>query len=202
MKLYYYPGACSLAPHIVLREAGFKFDLDKVDLASQKTAGGEDFLAVNPKGYVPALRLDDGQVLTEVGVIIQYLADRKPEAGLAPRAGTMQRYRLMEWINFISAEIHKTFGPLWNPKTPDVTRENQIALLGKRFDYVTGQLKNKQYLSGDQFTVADAYLYTVANWTSFHKIDIAPWPVLQSFMTRVAARPQVQAALKAEGLVG
>ena len=132
MKLYFTPGACSLASHIVLREAGFKFDLEKVDLAGKKTAGGDDFTAINVKGYVPALRLDDGQVLTEGVAIMQYLADRKPESGLAPRAGTMERYRLIEWLNFISTEIHKSFGPLWNPKTPEETRQNQKNLLAKR----------------------------------------------------------------------
>jgi glutathione S-transferase len=201
MKLYFTPGACSLASHIVLREAGFKFDLEKVDLAGKKTAGGNDFTKINPKGYVPAIALDDGQVLTEGVAIMQYLADQKPESGLAPRAGTMERYRLIEWLNFISTEIHKSFGPLWNPKTPEETRQNQKNLLAKRFDYLAGQLKGKQYLMGDKFTAADAYLFTVLNWTNLLNVDLGPWPVLKDFMARVAARPQVIETMKAEGLI-
>lgn len=200
MKLYYAPGACSLAPHIVLREAGYKFELDKVDFAAEKTAGGEYFFKVNPKGYVPVLKLDDGQVLTEAGVILQYLADRKPESGLAPEAGTMARYHLLEWINFISTEIHKSFGPLWRSNIPEQTRQDQKDLLAKRFAYVAGQLENKQYLTGEKFTIADAYLFTVLNWTGVLRIDLSKWPILQTYMARIGARVQVQEALKAEGL--
>jgi glutathione S-transferase len=201
MKLYYSPGACSLAAHIVLREGGFKFELDKVDLQTKKTAAGEDYLTVNPKGYVPALRLDSGEILTEAGTIVQYLADQKQALALAPKLGTMERYRLMEWINFISTEIHKGFGPLWKPNTPEVTREAAIETLGQRFTYLSEQLKNKQFLTGDKFTIADAYLFTVINWTNIHKIDLSKWPILQTFMTRVKARPQVQETLKAEGMI-
>jgi glutathione S-transferase len=200
MKLYYAPGACSLAPHIILREAGYEFVLEKVDLGKKTTAGGEDFAKINPKGYVPALKLDDGQVLTEGIAIDQYLADQKQASGLAPKAGTLERYRLIEWLAFISTEIHKQFGPLWKPDTPEATRQAQKDLLAKRFDYVAAQLTGKQYLMGD-FTVADAYLFTVLNWTGMLKIDMSKWPVLETYMTRVASRPQVQAALKAEGLV-
>ncbi|MCU0805116.1 MAG: glutathione binding-like protein, partial [Burkholderiales bacterium] len=160
-----------------------------------------DFTNINPKGYVPALGLDDGSVLTEAGTVLQYIADRKPEAGLAPAAGTMERYRLMEWINFISSEIHKGFGPLWNPTTPDEVRKGAIAQLGKRFGYVANALGAKPYLMGEQFTIADAYLFTVLNWTSLHKVDLAPWPTLQAYMGRVAARPKVQETLRAEGLI-
>ncbi len=201
MKLYYSPGACSLSPHIVLLEAGFDFELDKVDMPTKKTAGGEEYSSINPKGYVPALRLDDGQVLTEGSVIVQYLADLKPQSGLIPKAGTMERYRVMELLNFISTEIHKNFSPLWKPTTPEEVRVSQIKVLGDRFDILVAQLKNKQYLTGDNFSVADAYLFTVMNWANFLKLDLSKWPVLQTYMTRVAARPQVQLALKAEGLI-
>jgi len=202
MKLYYSPGACSLAPHIILREGGFDFDLEKVDLGSKKTAGGEDYIRINAKGYVPALKLDDGQVLTEGAAIDQYLADLKPDSGLAPKAGTMERYRLVEWLNFISTEIHKNFGPLWRPTTPDATKQNQRDLLAKRFDYLVAELKGKLYLMGDRFTVADAYLYTVLNWAGMLKLDMSAWPALGEYHARVAARPKVQEALKAEGLAG
>jgi len=158
MKLYFAPGACSMAPHIVLREAAYRFDLEKVDLTRKQTESGENYMNINPKGYVPALRLDDGEVLTEVAVVLQYLADQKPESGLAPKLGTKERYRLMEWLNFVSSEIHKPFGSLFNSKIPAEWRENQLELLGRRFDYLAEQLNGKLYLTGDQFTVADAYL--------------------------------------------
>ncbi len=199
MKLYYSPGACSLAAHIILREAGYSFDLEKVDLATKTTAGGHDFTALNPKGYVPVLQFDDGQVLTENIAIDEYLADHKPESGLAPIAGTLERYRLVEWLAFISTEIHKQFGPLFKPDTPDATRQAQKDVLAKRFDYVVGQLANHQYLTGD-FSVADAYLFTVLRWAVMMKFDMKRWPVIETYMTRVAARPQVRAALEAEGL--
>lgn len=201
MKLYYSPGACSLAAHIVLREIGSKFEVEKVDLASKRTSSGADYMRINPKGYVPALELDNGNILTEAGVIIQYLADQKPELSLAPKAGTVERYHEMEWINFISTEIHKTFSPLWKPDTPEETKQNQRALLATRLDYLAGQLKGKQYLMGDNFTVADAYLYTVLNWAGMLKFDLAPWPILETFMARVATRPAVVETLRAEGLV-
>jgi glutathione S-transferase len=200
MKLYLYPGACSLAPHIVLREAGFSFDLEQVDLGTKLTAGGEDFSKINPKGYVPALRLDDGEVLTEVAVILQYLADHKPESGLEPGAGTMERYRVMEWLNFIATEVHKQFGPLFNPKINAEWKERQLSGLGRRFDYLAQHLSGKQYLMGDKFTVADAYLFTVLNWAGFLHVDIAKWPQLTDYLARVAARPAVKAAMEAEGL--
>jgi len=201
MKLYYWPGACSLAAHIVMREAGYKFEAEKVDLGTKRTSTGADYTKINPKGYVPALELDNGQVLTEVGTVIQYLADQKKELSLVPEYRTMERYRLMEWLNFISSEIHKNFGPLFKPDTPDATKENQRTLLAKRFDYVAEQLKGKQYLTGENFTVADAYLFTVLNWAGKMKIDLAPWPILQTYMTRVSTRPAVNETLKAEGLV-
>ena len=201
MKLYYSPGACSMAPHIVLREAGYKFDLEKVDIPNKKTAGGGDFWEVNPKGYVPALKLDDGQVLTEVGVVCQYLADQKPESGLAPKLGTMERYRLMETLNFAASEIHKQIGALFNPKmTPDM-KEVQLGVIERRFNALEKSLEGKQFSMGDKFSVADAYLFTVLNWSGMHKIDLAKWPNIKAFMGRVAARPAVQETLKAEGLV-
>jgi glutathione S-transferase len=201
MKLYYAPAACSLAPHIVAREAGLRLDLDKLDFASGKTAGGETFSQVNPKGYVPALRLDDGEVLTEVATLVQYLADQAPQSGLAPANGTMERYRLQEWLTFVSTEIHKGFGPLWKPDTPEAMKEIVKANLAKRFAYLDQRLQSRPYLTGERFTAADAYLFTVVNWTNFHKIDLKPYPNLQAFMQRVAARPAVQQAMQAEGLL-
>lgn len=200
MKLYYYPGACSLAVHIVLREAGHTFSLDRVDLSAKTTADGEDYKLVNAKGYVPALCLDDGQVLTEAAVILQYLADLKPESGLAPPAGVMARYRLMEWLNFTASELHKTLGALFNVRITPEWKEHQIALFGRRADWLAGQLADRPYLLGAQFSVADAYLYTVVNWCNLFHIDLSPWPALQAFMARTGARPAVLAALKAEGL--
>ncbi|MGJ0484685.1 MAG: glutathione transferase GstA [Methylomicrobium sp.] len=200
MKLYFAPGACSMAPHIVLREAAYSFDLEKVDLAKKQTESGENYLDINPKGYVPALRLDDGEVLTEVAVILQYLADQKPDSGLAPTLGTKERYRLMEWLNFISSELHKLFGSLFNPKIPAEWRENQLERLGQRFDYLAHRLNGKLYLAGDQFTVADAYLFTVLNWSPVLKVDINKWPKLQEYVAQIAARPSVVEAMRAEGL--
>ncbi|MGH8628911.1 MAG: glutathione transferase GstA [Gammaproteobacteria bacterium] len=200
MKLYFAAGACSMAPHIVLREAAYTFDLESVDLATKQTASGEDYTRINPKGYVPALRLDNGEVLTEVAVVLQYLADQKPESGLAPKTGTMERYRLMEWLNFVSSEIHKQFGPLFNPKITSEWRANQLDLLGRRFDYLTERLNGKSYLLGDQVTVVDAYLFTVLNWSALLKVDLGKWPRLKEYIARVAARPAVQEAMSAEGL--
>jgi glutathione S-transferase len=201
MKLYYSPGACSIAPHIVLREAGFAFDLEKVDIPNKKTAGGDDFWKINPKGYVPALQLDNGEVLTEVGVICQYLADQKPESGLAPKLGTMDRYHLMEMLNFCSSEIHKQIGALFNPKMTPEMKEVQLGVIERRFNALEKLLDGKQFAMGDKFSVADAYLFNVLNWTRMHKIDLEKWPNIKAFMGRVGARPAVQETLKAEGLV-
>jgi glutathione S-transferase len=201
MKLYFYPGACSLAAHIVLREAGFQFEIEQVDLASKKTASGEDYLAVNPKGYVPALRLDDGQVLTEDQVILQYLADQKPAAALAPPAGTMERYRLMEWLAFIATEVHKGFGPFWNPSIPDSVKELARERLALRFGYLNDSLAAGPYLTGASYSVADAYLFTILGWADFHKIDLSPWPRLVDYRSRILARPAVQEAMRAEKLI-
>ncbi|MBM1169851.1 glutathione transferase GstA [Microvirga arabica] len=201
MKLYYYPGACSLAPHIVAREAGLALTIEKVDLANRTTETGANYLAVNPKGYVPALGLQDNSVLTEVSAIIQYLADAQTEKTLAPAAGSMERYRLLEWLGFISTEIHKGFGPLWNPATPDAVKAATKERLASRFAYLDETFAKQPFLMGDTFTIADAYLFTVVNWTNFHGIDISSFPNLQAFQARIASRPAVQQALEAEGLV-
>ena len=201
MKLYYAPGACSLSPHIVAREAGMDLKLDKVDLfGTRKTESGRDFNTVNPKGYVPALELDDGQVLTEGPVIVQYLADRKPESGLAPPPGTLERYRLQEALGFINSEIHKSYGPLFNPKIAPERRQEQLDTLRKRFSLVDKMLSGKKYLLGERFTVADAYLFVMVSWADFVKLDISEFANVLAFQKRVGARPAVQAALKAEGL--
>lgn len=201
MKLYYVPGTCSQAAHIALREAGLAFELDRMDPVTRRTAGGEDYLKVNPKGSVPALRLDSNEVLTEAAVILQYIADRKPESGLAPAAGTMERYRLMEWLNFISSDVHKQFSPFFNPKLPEAWRENQLNVLTRRFAMLSERLKDRPYLMGERFTVADAYLFAVLGWTRKFQIDLTPWPALGEFLARVAARPAVAAALQEEGLM-
>ena len=201
MKLYYSPGACSLAPHIVAREAGLSLDLEKVDLANRTTASGRSFLEVNPKGYVPALQVQDGTVMTEVSALIQYLADQAPQAGLIPAAGTPERYKVLEWIGFIATEIHKGFGPLWNPTTPDAVKQATKERLFQRFAYVDQQLDGRSYLTGERFTVADAYLFVVVNWTNFHGLSLGDYPNLAAFMDRIAARPKVQEALQAEGLL-
>ncbi len=199
MKLYYSPGACSLAPHIALNEAGLHYDAVKVDLRKHVLADGTDYTTINPKGYVPLLELDDGQHLSEAAVILQYIADRKP-GSLAPAHGTMERYRVMEWLNFIATELHKQFGPLWYPDTPEATRDKQRATLAKRFDHVSKTLSAQPYLTGETFGIADAYLFTILNWAGMLKVDLSPWPALQNFLARVAARPHVHAALVAEGL--
>ncbi|MBO1906935.1 glutathione transferase GstA [Microvirga sp. 3-52] len=201
MKLYYYPGACSLAPHIVAREAGIPLSLEKVDLANRTTETGANYATVNPKGYVPALGLQDGSVLTEASAIVQYLADQQPGTDLAPAPGTMERYRLLEWLGFISTEIHKGFGPLWNPATPDAVKAATKERLATRFAYLDEALAKQPYLMGETFTIADAYLFTVVNWTNFHAVDISPFPNLKAFQARIASRPSVQQALEAEGLV-
>jgi len=190
-----------MAPHIVAREAGHKVDLEKVDIPAKKTAGGEDYWTINPKGYVPALKMDDGQVLTEVGVIIQYLADRKPESGLTAKMGTMERYRQMEAVNFAATEIHKQLGALFNPKMTPEMKEVQLGTVERRFNALEKLLAGKQYITGDKYTVADAYLFTVLNWTKGLNIDLSKWPNIKNLVARVAARPAVQETMKAEGLI-
>jgi glutathione S-transferase len=200
MKLYYAPGACSLAVHIALREAGLQFEIEKVDLAAKKTERGADYWSINPKGYVPALRLDDGEILTEVSAVLQYVADRTQAAGLLPAFGSKERYRVLEWIGFIASEVHKGFGPLWKQNTPDAYKAIVVETLAKRLQYVESQL-GQHYLTGAQFTVADAYLFVVVSWAKYLNVDLAPYAKLRAFLDRVAARPAVQAAMKAEGLI-
>ena len=199
MKLYYSPAACSLSPHIVAREAGIALTLEKVDTKTHKTADGKDFYGINPKGYVPVLELDDGSLLTEGPAIVQYLADSKPASRLVPANGTMERYRQQEWLNFITAELHKPLGNLFAPNASPELRAATVERLSGRFEFVAKALAGKQYLMGE-FSAADAYLFVVLNWTNFLKIDLSKWPVLKEYMGRVASRPAVTEALKAEGL--
>ena len=200
MKLFYSPGACSLSPHIVLLEAGLPFTIEKTDLKTKKTETGSDYYAINSKGAVPALQLDDGRVLTEGPAIVQYLADQKPESGLAPRAGTFERYQLMEMLNYITSEVHKGYSPLFNPKISADWKASALANLGKKLDWLSGFLGSKTFLMGTAFTVADAYLFTVLRWSEHVGVDLGKWPVLTAYRSRVAQRPAVQEALKAEGL--
>ena len=201
MKLYYSPGACPLSPHIVLCELGLPHELVKVDLKTHLTESGIDFTTINPKGYVPALELDDGQLLTEGPAIVQYLADLKPAAGLLPPAGSLERARVQEWLTFIGTELHKNFSPLFNPAASADWKAAARANIERRFSYVDKALAGRDYLTGASFCVADAYLFTVANWSGFHQIDLAPWPNLAAYQKRVMARPAVQEALRAEGLI-
>ncbi|MBC8073766.1 MAG: glutathione transferase GstA [Deltaproteobacteria bacterium] len=200
MKLYFSPGACSLSPHIVAHEAGITLELEKVDTKTKLMADGGDFLAVNPKGYVPTIQLDDGTVLTEGPAIVQYLADLKPGSKLAPAAGTIERYRLQEMLGFINSELHKTYSPLFNPAATPEVREERVQYLHKRYKVLDGVLAKQPYLLGEQFTAADAYLFTVTNWAAHTKVDLSAFPNLLAFQKRVAARPAVQAAMAAEGL--
>lgn len=200
MKLYFAPGACSVSPHIVLRESGLPFEIEQVNLAEKKTKDGGDWFAVSPKGQVPVLKLDDGNILTEGAVIVQYVADKAPQSGLIPPAGTMERYRVQEWLNFIASELHKNFGPMLRPTTPEAYRESNMQTLARKFGDLEKHLKGKQYLMGDKFTVADAYAYTILRWAPRAKIDLAPWPTVAAYAERVANRPKVKEALAAEGL--
>ena len=201
MKLFYASGACSLSPHIVAHEAGIELRLQKVDLKTKTVTSEGDYFSVNPKGYVPALELDDGQILTEGPTIVQYLADLKPEKRLAPAAGTLARYRLQEWLGYINSEVHKTYSPLFKAETPVETRAERLAYLTKRYGLIEKHLAGHPYLLGDNFTVADAYLFTVTNWAGTAKFDLSPFPNLRAFQDRTAARPAVQAAMRAEGLI-
>ena len=201
MKLYYSPGACSLSPHIVLLEAGLDFTAEKVDLKSKKTETGADYTPVNSKGAVPALIMEDGKLLTEGAAIVQYVADRKPQSGLAPANGTLERYRLMELLNYIASEMHKGYSPLFNPAITPEAKAAAIAALDKKFTFLTAQLGDKPYLLGDTFTVADAYLFTVLSWSARVGVDLGKWPALAAYVARVKSRPKVQEALKAEGLL-
>ena len=201
MKLYYFSGACSLASNISLREAGLAFELVKVDRRTKKTADGLDFNEVNPKGYVPALRLDNGEVLTENVAVLQYIADRNPAAQLAPAAGTLERYRLMEWLGFINSEVHKNFSPLFRDDAHEEVKQYARRALGVRLDYLNRSIGNHTFLSGEPFTVADAYLFTVLGWGRYVNVDLGQWPQLQRYVERVGARPHVIEALKSERLL-
>jgi len=201
MKLYYAAGACSLSPHIVAQEAGIALELEKVDTKAKLTASGADYWAINPKGYVPALVLDNGELLTEGPAIVQYLADQKPESGLAPANGTAARYRLQEMLGYINSELHKTYTPLFKPDTPDAVRQERKDYLRKRYALIEQHLAKHDWLVGDRFSVADAYLFTVTNWSKHVELDLSDFPALLAFQKRVAERPKVQAAMLAEGLV-
>jgi glutathione S-transferase len=201
MKLYYAPGACSLAVNIALHEAGIAFDLERVDSKTKVTKSGENFWDVNPKGVVPVLVLDTGETLTEVVALLQYVSDRKPEAGLMPKSGSMDHYRALEWLSFIGTELHKQFTPLFKDGTPGdyrvIAKENVM----KAFKHIDDHLAGRQWLAGDRYSIADIYLFVVSNWGRFQEIDVAEWPNLNDLRTRIRARPKVEEAMKAEGLI-
>ena len=201
MKLYYSPGACSLSPHVVAHELGIPLSTEKTDTKTKRTESGRDFWQINPKGYVPALELDNGEVLTEGPAIVQYLADQKGNTQLAPANGTLARARLQEMLNYITSEIHKTYSPLFKDDTPEATREERKAYLQRRYEYIERILAKQQWLLGDHFTVADAYLFTVTRWAAAVKLDLSGYPALLAFQERIAKRPGVQAAMLSEGLI-
>lgn len=201
MKLYYAKGACSQAPHIILHEAGLPHDSAKVDLRAKKLEDGSDYLRINPKGAVPALELDDGQVLTENAVILQYIADHAGAFDLLPRPGDLQRYRVLEWVNFVATELHKAFGPLFNPAAGDEAKQLARDTIAKKLDFVEQQIGDKPYLSGDKFTLPDAYLFVILGWLGNMKIDIGGWPKLAAYRERLMERESVRGVLKFEGLV-
>lgn len=200
MKLFYMPGACSLAPHIVANEAGLDLELVKVDGKTKTTEARQDFLATNPNGYVPALVLGDGELMTEASVLVQYLADQKPESGLMPRAGEMARYRVQQWLAFVATELHKAFGVFFKPNTPEATKAINREHLAKRLAYVDDRLDGRSYLMGDAFTAADAYLWTILGWARHVGVDLSSFANIQRYLGTVAARPAVQRALREEGL--
>ncbi len=201
MKLFFSPGACSLAPHIVLKETQQTFKLEKVDTGTHTTAGGADYYAINPKGAVPVLELENGERLTEGPIIAQYLADKAGRADLLPAAGSMDRYRVMEWQNYITSELHKTFTPLFNPDLDSSAKKTLASVLRKKYEWVNTQLQSKNYLLGQSFTVADAYLFAVTGWAKYVSLDLSDLKHLQDFLARVSGRPAVREALKAEGLL-
>ncbi len=201
MKLYYSPGACSLSPNIAAREAGIPLELVKVDVTTKTISREGEYWDVNPKGYVPALELDDGEVLTEGPAIVQYLADRAPESGLAPANGSFERVRLQEALNYLTSEIHKSYSPLFRPDVLPAVREDRLAYLAKRYALIERQLEGRKYLLGDRFTVADAYLFTLSRWARAVKLDLSGFPNLEAFQKRVGSRKAVQEALRAEGLI-
>jgi glutathione S-transferase len=201
LKLYLAPQFCSLSPHIVLRELGLTFRIEAVDVLRKTLRSGADFRQVNPKGFVPALELEDGRVLTEGAVIVQHLADRKPEAGLAPAPGTWSRYRVQEWLNYIATELHKSYGPLFDPQAPATAKQATRDRLGRHFDHLSRALDGRRFLVDDRFGIADCYLFAIVRWPTvftFMQLDLSRWPVLEAYLARIAQRPAVQAALAAE----
>ena len=198
MKLYFSPGACSLSPHIVLREAGLPFELVRVDFKSKKTASGQEFSTINPKGAVPTLQLDGGEVLTEGPAIVQYLADQKPGSGLAPPAGSFERYRLMEWLNYVGTELHKGFSPLFKRDSTDALKQATRDALLPKLAWVASRLEGQDFLLGKTFTVADAYLFTILTWANHTGLNTTQWPALQAYFDRISARPAVKEALAEE----
>jgi glutathione S-transferase len=200
MKLYFATGACSLAPRIATHELGFAVDFEQVDIREKKTKSGKDYWTINPKGQVPVLELENGERLTEVPVILQYLSDQKPAAGLSPAAGAPERYRMLEWLNFVTSDMHKTYGPIFRPTTPDEFKKLSREVIGRRLEWLDKQLAGKQYLMGDKFTLADIYMFVVLRWSPVVGIDLGKWPNVKAYADRVAARPKVAEALKAEGL--
>jgi glutathione S-transferase len=201
MKYFGSPGSCSLSPHIALREADLPFDYVKVDLRSKRTRDDADYRAINPKGYVPALVLEDGQLLTENPALLQWIGDQKPQLGLVPAAGTMERYRFGEWLSFIGSELHKgVFGPMFNPKASDEWKEVLRGAMAARLAVIEDHLASRPYLMGERFTLVDSYLFTILRWTGVFKIDLSPWPKLKAHFARIAERPHVRAAMTAEGL--
>ena len=201
MKLYYSPGVCSLSPHIALREAGIEAELIKVDIGKHTLADGSDYFAINPRGYVPILELENGERLSEGPAIVQYIADLAPASGLAPAAGTLARYRLQEWLGFINAELHKAIAPLFDPSTHESTQASVRRKVADRLGWAAAQIEGKTYTMGEGFTVADGYLFTILGWLKHVGMSLADWPVLAAYHARVAERPSVQAAMRAEGLI-
>ena len=201
MKLYFMPGTCSLSPHIILHELELPFEAVEIDRKNKHTPSGQDYRTINPKGSVRAIEIDDGQVLTEGATIVQYLADRKPELRLAPPAGRFERYRLQEWLNYIASEVHKGFAPLFSAHNPDDVKEAAREHLRSRFAFLEKHFEKHDYLLGDAFTVADAYLFTVMRWTANVKLDLTNYPKLKAFQDRIASRPTAQAAMKSERLI-
>ena len=201
MKLYYATGTCSLSPHIVALEAGLTLQLEKVDTKTKRTESGQDYWQINPKGYVPALQLDNGELLTEGTAIVQYLADLKPESGLAPANGTLARYRLQEMLGYINSELHKSYSPLFSPDTPEQTRAERKEYLLRRDKFIEDVLAKQPWLLGDHFTVADTYLFTITNWAKHVELDLSGFPALLAFQKCVAERPAVRATMEAEGLI-
>lgn len=201
MKLYFSPGACSLSPHIVLHEAGLAHTIEKVDLATKQTANGKDFRTINSKGYVPALETDSGAILTEGPAIVQYLADQAPDKLLAPAHGTIERYQMMSWLNFIGTEIHKNYSPMFKPTSTDEIKDLARSNLAQRYAYINTMLEGRDYLGGERFSVADVYLFVVTNWAGKVNVDLSAFPNLQAFQKRIASRPAVQQAMRTEGLI-